>query len=178
VRLQCPRILIAGIGNIFLGDDAFGPEVASRLARRPLAEGIRSVDFGTSGFDLIRALISGCDAAILLHATPQGDEPGTLSSVEWERVVIAQPDSEALLGASRAVDPLKALQLAAAMGAQVKQVLLVRCEPEPRVSNNETLIGMSDAVRSAVDRAVELVESLVVKLRAGERLSGRTVKSQ
>ena len=41
-----PTILIAGIGNIFLGDDAFGVEVARSLARRTLPGEIQVKDFG------------------------------------------------------------------------------------------------------------------------------------
>ncbi|MDQ3686285.1 MAG: hydrogenase maturation protease, partial [Acidobacteriota bacterium] len=56
-----PRILIAGIGNIFLGDDAFGCEVAQRLSGRTLPDEVRVVDFGIRGLDLAYALMDGYD---------------------------------------------------------------------------------------------------------------------
>src|SRR5690348_18485873 len=81
---QARRILIAGIGNIFLGDDAFGVEVAQRLARRPLPEGVRVVDFGIRGLDLAYALLDGYEAVILVDAAPRGGPPGTLYVLEPE----------------------------------------------------------------------------------------------
>ena len=83
-----PRVLIACIGNIFLGDDGFGVEVARRLANRRLAgrrsagptlpDDVRVVDFGIRGLDLVYALLDGYETAILVDATPRGGEPGTL----------------------------------------------------------------------------------------------------
>src|SRR5436309_933525 len=82
--MQSPRILVAGIGNIFLGDDAFGVEVAQRLARRPLPDAVRIVDFGTRGLDLAYALLDGYEAVILVDASPRGGPPGTLYVLELE----------------------------------------------------------------------------------------------
>ncbi len=78
------RILIAGIGNIFLGDDAFGVEVVRRLSRsaRKLPDEVRIVDFGIRGFDLAYALMEGYEVAILVDATPRGGVPGTLYTIE------------------------------------------------------------------------------------------------
>src|SRR5439155_26353965 len=78
------RILVAGIGNIFLGDDAFGVEVVQRLAQRPQPEGVRVVDFGIRGLDLVYALLDGCEAMILVDATPRGGQAGTLYVIEPE----------------------------------------------------------------------------------------------
>ncbi|MEO5717173.1 MAG: hydrogenase maturation protease, partial [Chthoniobacterales bacterium] len=76
------KILVAGIGNIFFGDDAFGCEVASQLARRPLPEGVRVTDFGIKSYDLAYAIMDDYDAVILVDATSQGAEPGTLYLIE------------------------------------------------------------------------------------------------
>ena len=52
------RILVAGIGNIFFGDDAFGCEVAAELAKRPLPDGIKVLrDFGIRSYDLAYAMM-------------------------------------------------------------------------------------------------------------------------
>ena len=72
------KILVAGIGNIFFGDDAFGCEVATQLARRPLPEGVRVTDFGIRSYDLAYAIMDDYDAVILVDATAQGAEPGTI----------------------------------------------------------------------------------------------------
>src|SRR5882672_1813652 len=77
-----PRILVAGIGNIFLGDDAFGSEVARKLQQCSLPKDVRVVDFGIRGFDLAYALLDGHEVTILVDATPRGGEPGTLYTIE------------------------------------------------------------------------------------------------
>src|ERR1700676_3752545 len=77
-------ILVAGIGNIFLGDDAFGVEVVRRLVQRPLPEGVRVVDFGIRGLDLTYALLDKYAAVIFVDAAPRGGTPGTLYVIEPE----------------------------------------------------------------------------------------------
>src|SRR5688572_21177077 len=121
------RILIAGIGNIFFGDDAFGVEVARRLAGRPLPEGVRVVDFGIRGIDLTYALLEDWAAVILVDAVPCGGTPGTLYVLEPE------PDGEASAAVPTVephnLDPGKVLRLARSLGGAVERVLLVGCEP-------------------------------------------------
>src|SRR5215510_762446 len=80
--METARILIAGIGNIFLGDDGFGCEVAERLSRREWPESVRVVDFGIRALDLVYALSDGYDAAILVDAVPRGGEPGTVYLID------------------------------------------------------------------------------------------------
>src|SRR4051794_34789691 len=81
-RMSRPRILIACVGNIFLGDDAFGVEVARRLSGRPLPEGVRVVDLGIRGLDLAYALLDAYEAVILVDAAPRGNPPGTLVTLD------------------------------------------------------------------------------------------------
>src|SRR5262249_56961070 len=123
-----PRVLVAGVGNIFLGDDAFGVEVVRRLGRRPLPDGVRVVDFGIRGLDLTYALLDGHEAVILVDALPRGGEPGTLYVLEPE---IGAPLGDAPPVEGHGMDPVKVLHLAAAMGGQVGRLLLVGCEPAP-----------------------------------------------
>src|SRR3954452_5244184 len=87
-----PRVLVAGLGNIFLGDDAFGVEVVQRLARRPQPDGVRLVDFGIRGLDLTYALLDSCDAVVLVDATPRGGLPGTLYVIEPQVEGSASPE--------------------------------------------------------------------------------------
>ena len=96
--MESPRILVAGVGNIFLGDDAFGVEVARRLARRCWSDEVCVVDFGIRGLDLAYALLyGGYDAVILIDAAPRGAAPGTLYVIE--------PDAENTDGERRDVSP-------------------------------------------------------------------------
>jgi hydrogenase maturation protease len=154
-------VLVAGIGNIFLGDDAFGVEVAQRLARGCLPRGVRVVDFGIRGFDLAHALLEEQDASIVLvDATPRGGEPGTLYVIE--------PSLEETATASiepHALDPLKVLRLAWSMGARPRRVLVVGCEPQPLEADelDTGLMGLSQPVAAAIEPAVDLVKSLVEK---------------
>ncbi len=167
-----PRILVAGVGNIFLGDDAFGVEVVQRLARRPLPPEVRVVDFGIRGLDLTYALLDGYELVILVDAAPRGEAPGTLYVLEPE--VAATVPGGAAAVEPHSMDPVKVLRLAAAMGGRIDRLLVVGCEPAPLNEADEMQTGMSNAVRAAVDEAVVLVESLIVKFLggAGEAVAG------
>jgi hydrogenase maturation protease len=161
-----PRVLVAGVGNIFLGDDAFGVEVARRLATRPLPEGVRVVDFGIRGLDLAYALVDGYDAAILVDAAPRGGRPGTLYVIEpdvGDAVATAAPVQ------AHNVDPVSVLRMAALVGTPVRRLLLVGCEPQTPAEPDEIQMEMSEPVRAAVDEAVPLIESLLAEiLRTGD----------
>jgi hydrogenase maturation protease len=158
-----PRILVAGVGNVFLGDDAFGVEVVQRLARRDLPEEVRVVDFGIRGLDLTYALLDGYEVVVLVDAAPRSGPPGTLYVLEIPREEgPAAPQLE-----PHGMDPVKVLRLAAAMGGQVGRLLLVGCEPGP-LDEQDVAVGLSDPVRAAVDEAVPLVEALVGRLLRGE----------
>ena len=76
------KILVAGVGNIFLGDDAFGVEVARALSGRPLPEGVTVKDFGIRGFDLAYTMLDAWDTVILVDALSRGEAPGTLYLLE------------------------------------------------------------------------------------------------
>jgi hydrogenase maturation protease len=160
------RILIAGIGNIFFGDDAFGVEVARRFAQRPLPEGVRVVDFGIRGLDLTYALLDPYDAVILVDAIPRGGEPGTLYVLEPE---LEAADVPAPMVEAHALDPWKVLHLARSLGAKIERVLLVGCEPQP-VAPDDMQMEMSVPVQAAVEEAVRLIESLVIQIRAAGSL--------
>jgi hydrogenase maturation protease len=151
-------VLIAGIGNVFLGDDGFGVEVAQQLARRPLPRGVKVVDYGIRGYDLAYALMARPDQAILVDACPRGESPGT--------VFVMEPDVEHLddppAGAVDAHDmnPMNVLRLARSLGGTLGPVLIVGCEPAT-LGPPEGLMGLSPPVQAAVDDAVALIEDLV-----------------
>jgi hydrogenase maturation protease len=164
------RILIAGVGNIFLGDDAFGVEVAQRLAQRPLPEEVRVVDFGIRGLDLTYALLDGYESVILVDALPRGGAPGTLYVLEPDLADSAESRGSGGLLEMHRLDPVKVLRLAAQMGAEVKRLLVVGCEPAETGSDEDMRDGLSDPVRSAVEQAISLVESLIIRLLRGETI--------
>jgi hydrogenase maturation protease len=153
------RVLVAGIGNIFLGDDGFGVEVVRRLASRPLPEGVEVKDFGIRGMDLAYALQEDYGLVVLVDATPRGGEPGTVYLIEPE----IEDDGEATLD-THGMDPVKVIKLSRALGVSLARTLVVGCEPRVAPGGedyDEMLMELSGPVRAAVDEAVKLVESLV-----------------
>ena len=159
-------ILVAGIGNVFMGDDGFGVAVAGRLAARPLRPGVVLMDAGIRGIDLTYALTDGHDAAILVDATPRGRAPGTLYVLE---PALPEVTPEGALLDSHDLDPAKVLVLARALGALPRVVRIVGCEPSRVGTLDEPVFGLSDEVTAAVDHAVELVEELVRELHAAAK---------
>jgi hydrogenase maturation protease len=160
-------VLVAGIGNIFLGDDGFGVEVVRRLAERELPEGVEVSDFGIRGLDLAYALQEDYDAVVFVDATPRGEEPGTLYLLEPE----IEEDGEVALD-THGMDPVKVIKLSRTLGARRVRTLVVGCEPQGESethSYEEMQMGLSEPVRAAVDEAVKLVESLVEEIYKGVR---------
>lgn len=155
-----PRVLVAGIGNIFLGDDGFGCEVVARLLQRTLPGEVRVVDFGIRGFDLAYALMDGYDVTILVDAVPRGGQPGTLYVIEPDLDELNQLDVQAMTQETHAMNPIRVLSLAKTLGAEFKQILLVGCEPAT-FGPEEGQMGLSNQVLASVDEAVTLVERLI-----------------
>ncbi len=157
-----PHILIAGIGNIFMGDDAFGSEVARRLMERNWPDEVRVVDFGIRGFDLTYALLDGYEVTIFIDATPRGEAPGTLYTIEPDLSELDDggDNAQGAMIEPHGMNPLKVLRLAKSMGGEFKRILLVGCEPAP-MEAEEGEMGLSAPVQAAVDEAVLMVEALV-----------------
>ena len=158
-----PTILVAGIGNIFLGDDAFGVEVARRLAQRNLPAAVRVVDFGIRGFDLAYALQDGYEATILVDACPHGEAPGTLYVIEPDLKSLDDPSAPTAAVDAHVMNPANVLRMARALNIEVKNMLLVGCEPQT-LGGEEGQMGLSAAVDAAMEDAVKLVESLIGKV--------------
>ncbi len=159
-----PRILVAGVGNIFLGDDAFGVHVAQELLLRGPRDGVRIADFGIRGLDLAYALLDGCQAAILIDAVPRGHVPGTLFLIEPEMPEAMEDGTAPPLMEGQSMNPESILRLVSAMGGTVGRVMLVGCEPSPLDPECDVPMQLSPAVQAAVVPAIEMVESLIVKL--------------
>ncbi|MHB1938845.1 MAG: hydrogenase maturation protease [Acidobacteriaceae bacterium] len=160
-------ILIAGVGNIFLGDDAFGVEVVRTLAALPLPDGVTVVDYGIRGFDLAYALLDPWDAVVIVDALSRGGAPGTLYTLE--------PNLEGLKDSSALEDminphgmgPLRVLQLAFSLGTVQARVVVVGCEPMDFGDELEGRMGLSQTVQSSVEIAIQMVEDVVAQIRAG-----------
>jgi hydrogenase maturation protease len=159
-----PSILVAGIGNIFQGDDAFGVEVVKRLATRKLPEEVRVADFGIRSFDLVFALQDGYETTILVDACPRGEPPGT--------VFVIEPDlndagfKEPGVIEAHGMNPVNVIRMAKAMSLPLNRVLVVGCEPET-TGGEEGRMGLSGAVEAALDEAVHVIEDLVNKILKG-----------
>ena len=151
--MQQKHILVAGIGNLFLGDDGFGVEVLRRLSHRQLPAGACAVDFGIRGVDLTYALLEKWDAVIFVDAAARGGDPGTLYLLE------PQPGGEPSIEA-HAMDPVRVLALARELGPIPAVLRVVGCEPR----SVEEAIGLSPEVEAAVEPAVAMVQRLVSEL--------------
>jgi hydrogenase maturation protease len=161
-------VLVAGIGNIFLGDDAFGVEVARRLLAVTFPESVKIVDFGIRGYDLAYALLDGYDTTILVDACPRGQPAGTLYTIEPDLDNLGGPEEGAV--EAHSMNPLNVLRLAKSMGGSLKRILLVGCEPGT-LGPEEGQMGLSEPIEIAVGEAVKLVESMVSQILGGDQVS-------
>jgi hydrogenase maturation protease len=152
------RILIAGIGNIFLGDDGFGCEVAKALSARALAPEVAVRDFGIRSYDLAYALVENYGAIILVDATPRGDAPGTTCLIEIDQRAVAE--SEAECPDAHTMNPVNALKMAQSVGPVTAKIYLVGCEPA-KLEGDDGEIGLSEPVQRAVPQAIGLIEALL-----------------
>lgn len=157
------RLLVAGIGNIFLGDDAFGTEVIKRLLERPLPEGVVVRDFGIRSYDLAYALMENWDLVVLVDALPRGGSPGTLYTLEPQ---LPSREVPPVLDA-HSMDPVSVLQLVTALGGTCPNLIVVGCEPATVEEDAEGNFGLSPPVAAAVDEALKVIADLMI--RAGSQ---------
>jgi hydrogenase maturation protease len=156
------QILVAGVGNAWLQDDAFGGECARRLEARGVPSGVTVMDFGTGGLDLAYEIMRGYDALVLLDASRQGGEPGTL--------YVLEPSMEELAGAiedgdvinPHGMDPQTVLRFVAAIGGFSGRVVVIGCEPG---EVDHVGVGLTPAIEGAVERALEVVSETLEELR-------------
>ncbi len=143
-------VLVAGIGNVFQTDDAFGVEVARRLSAVALPEGVRVEDFGIRGVHLAYELLEGYDALVLIDAVPMGEAPGTLAVIEPE--LAAAPPAEADTAApavdAHTMSPDVVLATLSRLGGSVERIRIVGCQP----ADLQDGMGLTPSVEAAVDR--------------------------
>lgn len=155
-------VLVAGIGNIFLGDDGFGVEVVSRLRHKTLPSCVRVVDFGIRSYDLAYALMENWGLVILVDALPRGGEPGTLYTIEPELA----DDTDEITVDAHTMNPVAVLQLVRALGGRPSPMLVVGCEPATVDPDSGGSFALSAPVSAAVDEAVYMIEGLINRARA------------
>jgi hydrogenase maturation protease len=146
------RVLIAGVGNIFFGDDGFGVEVARRLVCESWSTDVRVMDFGIRGVHLAYELIAGYDLAIIVDTVSRGAAPGTIYVIE--------PDLEGVSCVSDSHDMV--LDNVFAMvrtlgGSMPRRVLIVGCEP----ADFGEKIGLSEPVSRAIPNTIRAVFEIV-----------------
>jgi len=152
------KILVAGIGNIFMGDDAFGSEVARRLTNELWPPEVRVTDFGIRSYDLAYALMEGYDVTILVDATSRQQPPGTVYLIELDLSQLDHLDET--MADAHSMSPVKVLQMLRTFGSSPGRLYLVGCEPAIlEVEDGE--IGLSKIVEASIPRAIELIKSLV-----------------
>lgn len=157
-------VLVAGVGNIFLGDDGFGVEVARRLSAEQLPENVRVADYGIRGVHLAYQLLDGYDTLILIDAVSRGEPPGTVFVIEPDLGLGTPLDGVPPAMNAHDLDPASVLGLVRHLGGRIDRVLLVGCEPQ----RTDESIGLSEPVQRAVDEAARLVRSLVDGSRQSE----------
>jgi hydrogenase maturation protease len=155
------RTLVAGVGNVFLTDDAFGVEVARLLARRSWPDGVEIADFGIRGVHLVYELLGGCDLFVLIDAAQRGLVPGTVTVLEVDPAA-ATPDAAVMDAHDLTPDAIFAML--ASLGGHPGRSLVVACEPADLSAG----MGLSGPVRAALPHAVSAVEDILGQLQQQE----------
>ena len=159
------RTLVAGVGNVFLRDDAFGVEVARMLAGRPPSDGVEIGDFGIRGVHLVYELLDGCDLLVLIDAAQRGYDPGTVTVLEIDPrrgsvpATSPSPPSPAAMPLmdAHSLAPDDIFAMLTSMGVRPGRTLLVACEPADLSAG----MGLSDPVRAALPHAIRAVEDIL-----------------
>jgi hydrogenase maturation protease len=160
-------VLVAGVGNIFLGDDGFGVEVARRLSAEPLPENVRVADYGIRGVHLAYQLLDGYDTLILVDAVSRGEPPGTVFVIEPDLGLGTPLNGVPPAMNAHDLDPASVLGLVRHLGGRIDRVLVVGCEPQ----QTDERIGLSEPVQRAVGEAARLVRELLGGSRQSEMSS-------
>jgi hydrogenase maturation protease len=157
------HVLVAGIGNAWMGDDGFGGQVAQRLSQRELPAEAAVFDFGTGGLDLAYEVMRGYDALLLIDVSRQGGDPGTLYVMEIDEQAVDAGIEDGQVIDPHGMDPQTVLRFIKSLGAWPGKVVMIACEPS---TVEHTGFGLSEAVTASVDAAVELVLRTIEDVRS------------
>src|SRR3954453_6389133 len=163
------QILVAGVGNAWLQDDAFGGECARRLEKRGVPSGVTVMEFGTGGLDLAYEIMRGYDALVLLDASRQGGEPGTLYVIEPQLSDYEGSIEDGDVINPHGMDPATVLRFVNAIGGFSGKVVVIGCEPG---EVDEVGIGLTEPVAEAVDGAITLVRETIGELKTDAAYRG------
>lgn len=152
------RVIVAGVGNMFMKDDGFGSAVIKKLLGKSYPEGVEIKDFGTGGLKLAYDLMKGYDGLVLLDASQRGEKPGTLYLIEPEEKEFSRDLEEGGPIDPHGSDPVSVLRFVKAIGSWPGKVLIIACEPG-NVEDFE--IGLTDEVQASVEKAVGLVDEVI-----------------
>lgn len=162
------RILVAGVGNVFFGDDGFGVEVVRRLEGESLPDDVMVADFGVRALHLAFELLHPPEFFVLVDALSRGGRPGTLYVVDPSSspgLLEAPPDAHA-------ISPGTVLSMVQSMGAIVPRTLIVGCEPE----GFDEPMSLSEAVRSAIDPAILVIRRLIETKGTNHEMDGEATR--
>lgn len=153
------RVLVAGIGNVFLTDDGFGSEVARRMAAQPLPDGdgvdVRVVDYGIRGMHLAFDLLDGYDGLVVVDALPGDGVPGELTVLRVGPEDLGEGELDA-----HGMAPVSVLASLAALGGTLPPTYVVGCRPADVGEG----MGLTAAVAAAVEPAVRLVHDVLAEV--------------
>lgn len=155
------KVLVAGIGNIFLGDDGFGCEVARVLASMEMPAGVEVIDYGIRGLDLAYALLDPYGAVIFVDTICRGQAPGTIYVLE----PVEDNSSEATTPDPHSMDPMHLMAMARSLGEVAAQLYIVGCEPADFGEEREGRMGLSEQVASVVPQAAGTILDLITRVR-------------
>lgn len=158
------QILIAGVGNAWMGDDGFGGHVAKALTEAEPPAGVTVLDFGSGGLDLAYEVMRGYDAMVLVDVSRQGGDPGTLYVIDPDPAEI-QPIEDGEVVSPHGMDPKTVLRFVKTVGGWPGRVVVIACEPGDVEGMG---LGLSPTVEAAVGRATDLVLETVNELLTDE----------
>jgi hydrogenase maturation protease len=151
------RVMIAGVGNMFMKDDGFGGAVVRKMMSKTFPEGVELKDFGTGGLKLAYDLMKGYDALVLLDVSKRGEKPGSLYVIEPSESEVSADLAESPID-PHGSDPSTVLRFVKAIGSWPGKVLIVACEPG---NIEEFEIGLSENVNASIDKAIEFVDDII-----------------
>jgi hydrogenase maturation protease len=164
-------ILVACIGNLFLGDDGFGVAVAAALHQAGLPRGVEVIDYGIRGLDLAYALLEPRRAVILVDAISRGEEPGTLYLLRPADAEQTEPQLPASFD-PHTMDPMRVLALARSLGTVTAAISIVGCEPVDFGDELEGRMELSPQLAAAVPEAVKMVLELANRIITADAPQG------
>lgn len=149
------RVLVAGFGNLLLGDDGFGIAVLRALGAEPLPPEVETMEVGTGGMELVFGLMSGCRKLIVVDVVRRGHPPGTM-------YVFRPSEADLALAPDQSIDPhfaepTRAMKMAKKLGYLPEDVTVVGCEP----GSCELDLTLSPPVREAVEQAAGKIREVL-----------------